>query len=394
VSFEEDQAVFPDEHLGNEYALNWAISNYNMTATGQAFHNLHPRGLTMLTEGALDGNKAVVQSVDAKGKSQVVVVDSGLSDAAFGQLVRRAREELTHAENLFVHDGALGLVSEAGPTVRSFTSEAATGLMLNNLLRSFRLPLTGQNGEELEQWRQTLPEELRDNQEETARLVRLGQLESPAVRDPHTLTQFLLPNLEGVSSELAGKDFSVIDAKRRIIVHSGNNVNAASVRAGLLQLASVAECWDPAAVVVAADTFLTEAGPVMVFGGGQWGTTAPWAAHDTVWTGKDTLVPVWYSGAQEGATTQFGDYVEQTGKTQVVVGPRRGPHEAFEAAAPAAILFVEAGSKKAVKINPEQARKKGLPDALVERITKSKVGLFTVPPPSGDAQQWITKIIK
>jgi hypothetical protein len=53
---------------------------------------------------------------------------------------------------------------------------------------------------------------------------------------------------------------------------------------------------------------------------------------------------------------------------------------------------LQSGRKDAaVKVNPEQARKLGLPDSLVERATKNKIPLFASPPKAANVplEKWI-----
>src|SRR3989338_7228088 len=46
-----DYFVFHRERLGNQYPLNYAINAHKITPTGDAYRNLHSRGLLMLSSG-------------------------------------------------------------------------------------------------------------------------------------------------------------------------------------------------------------------------------------------------------------------------------------------------------------------------------------------------------
>lgn len=169
---DEDRELFGEERLGSHVALNWALASYNMAVSGSAYHNLHLRGLAMLAEGALDANKAVVCDLGASRNPETVLeAGKDLSDAEFAQLVRRARETLSASQQLFVHDGSVGLERGAGPTVRSFCEKGSAALMLHHLLRSFRLPLTEETPE-LDNWRRQLAPELQADFERAAEQVR------------------------------------------------------------------------------------------------------------------------------------------------------------------------------------------------------------------------------
>ena len=231
--------------------------------------------------------------------------------------------------------------------------------------------------------------------------VRLGDLASPAPKDPHDLTQFLVPDLKLDNFKdfgLSSSDFSIVDPERKIVVHAGNNVNAHSVMKGLTKVSEGSmKNRFPGHV------FLVKNGTasVLVFGNVPLSENV-FSCHDTVWNDEGMLVPVWYSGAiPSPSQTQFGDYVEKSGKSSVLVGRRRGVHDAFAVKGPSAVLFVDA-SKKAgdsSKINPEQARalSKELGvnhDAIVEKITSGKIPVFSAAPPKSDTAQWIEKMIK
>ncbi len=398
VTVDEEHTVFPDEYLGNQYGLNWAVASYNITVSGKAYHNLHVRGLTMLASDSVDKSKAVVHEVDTKSNDNVLVAGSPqLPDALFGKLVRQARETLSAGPNIFVHDGSVGLTRNSGPTVRTFTESGSASLMLHHTLRSFRLPLVDDGAEEAVEWMKTLPAELSGDVERVSEMVRLGQLNSPSPKDPHTLTQFLLPSLSVEIPGVKSGSVTLVDPKRRILVHTGSNVNASAVRGGLLRLATLSNTWPAGAVLLKADAFLSSAGgAVLVFGMPDASSASPWSAHDTLWLADDSLVPVWFSGSAEGVPTAFGDYVEKNGKHLSVIGRRRSSTEVFSAA-PSAVIFVDSSRKEAaaVKVNPEQARQHGLPDALVERATKSKLPLFlSAPRPAKtSADKWIQSVV-
>jgi hypothetical protein len=286
---DEDHATFPDEHLGNQYELNWAVASYNMRVAGKAYHNLHLRGLAMLAGGKLDKNKAIVCEVEGKSNEHVIEVGKGISDSEFGLLVRNSREKLSLGPQLFVHDGSVGLIRDSGPTVRTFCEKGSSALMLHHLMRSFRLPLE-EEAPDLEKWEQELPPELQVDPELVASQVRLGQLSSPVVRDPHAITQFLVPGLAGPG---AGGAATVIDVKRRIVVHTGANVSVSNVRTGLLRMTSLASLWPAGSVLLRAEAVLApDNRAVLVFGGAPLGSQA-WSAEDTLWLADDVLVPVW-----------------------------------------------------------------------------------------------------
>lgn len=396
----EETALFPDEHLGNYTDLNWAIAGYNMTALNKAFHNLHTRGLLMYCDETLDSSKAVVVERDAGSKRNVLVVNEGLSESQFVDIFKQTREHLSHSPAMFLHDGCLGITGgEGSPTVRSFCGSASSALLLQNLLRTFKLPLVQDQTEEIEAWRLTLPDDLKKNPEQADEMVRCGEIDFPAPRDPHDITQFLVPNLklEGVKElGVDSADFSIVDTERKIVVHAGNNVNASQVRSGLMKVSGMDNCFG-------GHVFLIKNGSasVLVFGDvAVDGET--FSCNNTIWN-ADALSPVWMSGLLSGEkSTAFGDYVEKSGKQSLVVSNRRGAKDAFTVKGPSAIVFVDPSRKvgDASKINPEQARALAKQlgaeeEALVARITESKIPTYAAGRPSSKTKtsSWIEKIV-
>ena len=160
-----------------------------------------------------------------------------------------------------------------------------------------------------------------------------------------------------------------------------------------MTVASGAGVWPEGTHVLEADAFLQADGaPVLVFGGSGAGAL-PWSAHQTLWCADGSVVPVWHSSAVEGAETRFGDIVEVRGSQKRVLGCRRSASEAFSASSPAALLFVDSSAKKATRINPEQARKLGLPGDLVDKV--AKVNLVAVPPRGAKTtiDKWISSAV-
>lgn len=130
---EGDYFVFPRERLGNQYPLNYAINSHKIVPTGDAYRNLHARGLVMLASGKLDGNKALVV------KSSPAVPEMAFrtfkrADEEFHRLLRDVRIYFSEAAEIFVHDGDLGAERSSAVSVRLFSDNAATALWAHHML--------------------------------------------------------------------------------------------------------------------------------------------------------------------------------------------------------------------------------------------------------------------
>ncbi len=236
----------------------------------------------------------------------------------------------------------------------------------------------------MEAWLQTLPEELRHDENRVRVMVKSGELKPPMPPKVHDLTQFLVPEWtpspEQRASVGGATSFSVYDRKRGILLHAGRNANAAvSVRNGLAK----------ASEVLPASTWLAPSSKqaVLVFGGENVDGVTTFAAQHTVWT-ADGLTPAWLSapGALKGKT-QFADYVEQGKAGSSVLRRTRGPNEAFAVGAPAAVVFVsnKKGAAPFSRLSAEQlgaaASQAGLTagqaEALAAKVAAAKIPVVT-----------------
>lgn len=156
-----DFVVFPRERLGKTYELNWTICKYAVIPNkdGEAFHNLHSRGLQMLSNAAADKNKALHVTVPeeeyafshyfvlpspppAPAEGQTAPVDlmfvpenaSVVNDGVAKNVSKEVRRFLSEGRYLFVHDGAVGSHSAAEEKVRFIVSSATTALLLKHLI--------------------------------------------------------------------------------------------------------------------------------------------------------------------------------------------------------------------------------------------------------------------
>jgi hypothetical protein len=363
---------------------------------------------------SLDKSKAITANVD-HSTTTTHSFQAGtpqLSDKQFGALIRGAREHLSTGSALFVHDGCVGLEAGAGATVRSFCDSATGASLLHHTLRTFALPLFEDETAEVDAWRATLPQELQEDPERAAELVRRDLIPSPPARDTHSVTQFLLsswkPSDEALSA-IVGSHFSVVDPVRRIVLHVGNNVNARAVRSGLLAL-------HQGSLVLPGHTILADgARAVVVLGASPAQRT--WAEHHTLWTDSDVLTPAWLAGelplSGSATTLSPGDYVERSKSGSSVVARWRGSGDVFRANAPSAVGFVQSragsGKKSAStttpaapqRVNPEQARQlateAGMRPADVEtlaaRLLKGKIPVMTTSDANINAS-WLQTVLK
>jgi hypothetical protein len=128
-----DYLIFPRERLGNQYPLNYAINTHKITPSGNAYRNLHARGLVMLGEGKLDANKALVTAQQTGLPTEKFRTFQRGSEE-FRQILRDVRIYFSSAPDIFVHDGDLGADRVAGLALRVFSDNANTALWCHHML--------------------------------------------------------------------------------------------------------------------------------------------------------------------------------------------------------------------------------------------------------------------
>jgi len=155
-----DAVVFPREKLGRNYDLNWTICKYAVVPNqhGNAFRNLHLRGLQMFSDAPIDKNKALLIKVpeedyafshhfvlppppattpEGNQPAELLAVPESVkvvSEVVGKNTSKEVRRFLSEGKLLFVHDGAVGSHSSAEEKVRFIVSNANTALFLHHVV--------------------------------------------------------------------------------------------------------------------------------------------------------------------------------------------------------------------------------------------------------------------
>jgi hypothetical protein len=341
-----DFVVFPRERLGRDYTLNWTLCKYAVipNVDGEAFRNLHTRGLLMYSDAKPDGNKAmhldlgdaggyvhhVLPSAKPKeGTPDVYAAPKNIAvinEAQTRETAKHVRRWLSEGRTIFVHDGALGSHPSAALNIRFICDSATTALSLSHLIP--RVPTT------------------------------------PPDAFEEAITVFLATGLKldlnrvGVSAS-QGTVLNMLDNK----IYLAGTKTMQAVEEAVAALATHQFALKGAALPFPGEAVLTPSGqPVLVASPfGPSNAKELFGAHVQLWTGAG--VSHLFNGAtfadvDSSSKLKRGDVVEvtKTGR-RVTTGLKRpniAPH-------PAAIVFVtpdQAKSKSSVsKISKEEAVK-------------------------------------
>jgi hypothetical protein len=131
---------FPRERRGLDYSLNWSLADDMVTPRGDAFRNADVLELLMHSKGQVDAARALhVPFQPAKVAhamtDEVAGVDVMDIDA-YETLLGSVRDGLSTADNLFVHDGAVGSHRSGEVRVRVITDSADYALFFRNVLNT------------------------------------------------------------------------------------------------------------------------------------------------------------------------------------------------------------------------------------------------------------------
>eukprot|EP01098_Paradermamoeba_levis_P012047 TRINITY_DN5208_c0_g1_i1.p1 TRINITY_DN5208_c0_g1~~TRINITY_DN5208_c0_g1_i1.p1 ORF type:complete len:453 (-),score=112.69 TRINITY_DN5208_c0_g1_i1:146-1444(-) len=325
-----DYWVLPREGLGKSYELNWAINGYRITPKGNAFRNLHKNGLLMKSNQKLDSNKAVHVAktpttktyyyVGAKADVKLPASSEVLDQNQYNALLKETRRYLSHANDLFVHDGAMGAVPSTEQKIRVFTDDAVVSLFL----------------------RHTVPR---------------APLNKPIKQFPHTLTAFITPSLQSLGSKSG--PFSVIDVESKRVLIGGTS-SPSLLRAALADLAGI-EVGNQGGLLVPSYSVSLNGKTHLVVGNQELldkvGDSELVGAHHHIltptgfarlWDGSSLLL-------KKNEATKKGDLVEALGNSTYVT--RKLAHEQNPPSV-SSVFVLNSGDKTSVtKLNTPEATK-------------------------------------
>lgn len=139
-----DYIVFPRESAGLSYDLNWSLADDNVTPKGAAFRNASTKELIMYSSGKLSASKAI----DCGG-TPVAAAGPFATDDFAGHITMSLDDyeaaweqvcgDLSHSQQLFIEDAAVGATREAQVRLRVISDSAEYALYMRNLL--VRTPL-------------------------------------------------------------------------------------------------------------------------------------------------------------------------------------------------------------------------------------------------------------
>eukprot|EP01104_Vermistella_antarctica_P004172 TRINITY_DN14685_c0_g1_i1.p1 TRINITY_DN14685_c0_g1~~TRINITY_DN14685_c0_g1_i1.p1 ORF type:complete len:499 (-),score=126.48 TRINITY_DN14685_c0_g1_i1:58-1425(-) len=342
-----DYWLFPNERLGCDYSLNWAINGYQITPSGDAYRNLHTRGLQMLSKGSVDTNKASHVTVSDKENTQLFVVSSAdsssssssLPSAQYSLLFRELRRYLSSIDNIFVQDGAVGSAPFASCVTRGFTDSGHSALFLKHTL----CPVPNRSVNDIEH----------DITLFVARDIKLSPEASKGLDSSFTIVDTANSRVVVIG------DGHSADIQRALFVASSHTAAAPSDVLGVVPLnnSNVFVNKDDQTTVVfsppgSSATFLQENLPRTYFGEKQ----ALFAAHHS-FLGQAGIVKAWSSvTSPDLKSLSRGDLVERSSKQTLATKPLQ-PVVGNVAPTPSRVLFLVSGGGAKKSVSAETAVK-------------------------------------
>ena len=128
--------VFPRENEGNNYSVNWSLTEEGVVPKGDAFRNARLGVLNSRLSAKVADGKVEVKSPAYTGKYEVVEAGDSISHDEFEALLKAQQEHLSSGMDLFVEDGAICASTVGRLGVREVTDSAASALIARSMLIS------------------------------------------------------------------------------------------------------------------------------------------------------------------------------------------------------------------------------------------------------------------
>ena len=128
--------VFPRENEGNNYSVNWSLTEEGVVPKGDAFRNARLGVLNSRLSAKVADGKVEVKSPAYTGKYEVVEAGDTISHDEFEALLKAQQEHLSSGMDLFVEDGAICASTVGRLGVRVVTDSAASALIARSMLIS------------------------------------------------------------------------------------------------------------------------------------------------------------------------------------------------------------------------------------------------------------------
>ncbi|GMI88758.1 hypothetical protein HRI_002545100 [Hibiscus trionum] len=117
------------ENPGFSYGLNWGLAGKGVIVKDKAFQNL--KSSDLLQKGATIAESLSGLPLHVRG---TLGGTSTISKAQYSKLLKQVTTHMSSISNIFVHDGAIGLLPESDAKVRVISDTPSAVLTLSNVL--------------------------------------------------------------------------------------------------------------------------------------------------------------------------------------------------------------------------------------------------------------------
>ena len=101
--------VFPREHEGNVYRVNWSLNEDGVVPKGDAFQNARIPILTTRLPKKVENGKATLDAPLYQGDYKVVEAGDGITIDGFQEKLESQTSYLSSGIDLFIQDAGLGI---------------------------------------------------------------------------------------------------------------------------------------------------------------------------------------------------------------------------------------------------------------------------------------------
>lgn len=138
----EEHGIFPREHEGNNYDVNWSLTEDGVVPTGDAFRNARTALLGTRLSKKVEGGKIELTKPVYSGAYAVKEAGDAIVHDAFNELLVSQQGYLSSGVELFIEDAGIGASALLRVGTRVVTDSAAAAIISRTLMVSL-YTLTG-----------------------------------------------------------------------------------------------------------------------------------------------------------------------------------------------------------------------------------------------------------
>ncbi len=131
----EEFNLFPRQHEGNNYDVNWSLTVDGLTPSGDAYRNARAKLLSSRLSAKAENGQVQLNSPAFTGPNKISEAgDEGFSQDAFSNVLNAQQDHLSKVGNLYIEDAGVGAHYKNRVPIRVVTDCPAAALVFRSLM--------------------------------------------------------------------------------------------------------------------------------------------------------------------------------------------------------------------------------------------------------------------